>query len=132
MKKIFILSFFFLACNFLMSQSSNEEFLKRMLQGRINDIFHKWDDEWSWDTYLDETAVINAFEESTYSNDKIVAIGTFTVKRKYIGRVVVKFNAKVKVEPGKLTITSLCYDDTSANDKGCCEPSKWSLDVIRP
>jgi hypothetical protein len=131
MKKCTFFALLFFASNLLFSQSSNEDLLKRTLQGRINDVFHKWDDEWSWDTYLDETAIITAFEESTYSNDKIVASGTFKVKRSYMGTVVVKFTAKVRVEVGKLTITNLCYEDASVSGRACCEPSKWSLDVIR-
>jgi len=107
-----------------------EATLKRVLQGRINDIFHKWDDQWSWDTYLDETAYISILQESDYSTDRIIAEGTFTVRR--LGaKVNVKFTAKIKVTSSSLIITSLCYDDSSASDKDCCEPSKWSLDVIR-
>ena len=110
------------------SQDS-ETLVKRILQGRINDIFHKWDDQWSWDKYVDESAYISSIEESSYSPDKIVASGTFTVKR-FGARVKVGFTAKIKVSDSALTITNLCYQDNSANDTDCCEPSRWSLDVI--
>jgi hypothetical protein len=125
----FFFSLFFLFISQSAFSQDAEVMMKRILQGRINDIFHKWDDQWSWDTYIDESAYITTLKESEYSNDRLVAEGTFTVKR-FGSKVKVKFTAKVKATSTSLIITNLCYDDTSASDKDCCEPSKWNLDVI--
>ncbi len=83
--------------------------LKKMLQGRINSLFHTWDaEECSWDDYIDESAIISVFEESTYSTDRVLAKEPFRVNRP-LGRVTVKFEAKIEVAVSGMTILSLCY-----------------------
>lgn len=127
------MTLFLLGTQFLSAQSDKEDALKRLLQGRINEIFHRWDDEWSADKYLDETAVISYFEESTYSNNTIVAHGTFTVKRTMIftSKLNVKFTCKIRVNSnGTSQIVNVCYQDSSVDQKDCCEPSRWGLDRL--
>lgn len=135
MKKILIFSFFnLLFGSTFLSAQSNEEVLKRVLQGRINEVFHRWDDEWSADRYLDETAVISYFEESTYSSNSLIAHGTFSVKRSlaiFTSTVNVKFTCKVRVgSDGSIVMSNLCYQDGSVDQKDCCEPSRWGLDRL--
>jgi hypothetical protein len=104
--------------------------LKKMLQGRINAIFHKWDaEEWSWDDYIDESAIVSVLEESSYSTDRMLAKGAFRVSRP-LGRVTVKFEAKIEVALSGMTILSLCYIDSSVDDSDCCDPADWGLQRI--
>jgi hypothetical protein len=132
MNKVFFFSVFLLLSGTasLSAQSNEEEQVKRFLQGRINEIFHRWDDEWSVDKYIDETAVISYFKESDYSTNTIIAHGTFTVKRTLIfsSNLNVKFTCKIRANSdGSTTLVNLCYQDSSVDQKDCCEPSKWGL-----
>lgn len=129
MKKLIITAIFLLGTTLIFSQS-DEEMLKRVLQGRINDIFKRWDDNWSADKYIGETALISYFEESTYSDDMIVAHGTFTVNRTVIftTKLNVKFTCNLKANSdGSMTISNLCYKDSSVDMEDCCDPSDWGL-----
>ncbi len=133
MKKLFFLGnfIFLLSLSFIDANAQGEAELKRVLQGPINEIFHRWDDEWSVDKYIDESASISYFEDSEYSNNQVFAIGSFTVKR-WIGRVNVRFKAKINITNSGLEIKQLCYEDSSVEDTDCTSPSKYNMGIIRP
>ncbi|MCW5907402.1 MAG: hypothetical protein KIS94_06060 [Chitinophagales bacterium] len=115
------------------SFAQSEAELKRVLQGVIDEIFMEWDDEWSYDTYIEESAYISSIKESSYSSNKIDIEGTFKVIRKMLfasGRVSVRFTAKVtRSSNGNVRITSLCWHDPSSpNSEDCVDPGKrWGL-----
>lgn len=106
--------------------------LKQVLLTKVNSIFNRWDDEWSADKYIDESAGISYFQENT--SDTFIANGTFTVKRTawfVTSKLNVKFTCKVRLNSnGSATIVNVCYQDTSIDMRDCCEPSKWGLDSL--
>ena len=107
-------------------------FSPKLIKSVTLDIFNRWDDEWSADKYIDETAGISYFEES--SSNTIIAHGTFTVKRSawfVTSKLNVKFTCKIRLNSsGSATIVNVCYQDSSVDMKDCCEPSKWGLDSL--
>lgn len=116
---------FFCFTSFVQGQTQDD--LKRALNMPINEIFNVWEDEWFVDKYIEESARISSFEESTYSDKQILALGSFKVRR--FGKTIsVAFTAKVNEGSGNLIIKSLCYDDDG--DKGCCNPRKYGLDKV--
>lgn len=130
----FIISILGILCtsNKTFAQTSKEKEFKKALQGRLNEIFHQWDNDWSYDTYKDETAFVSTITESEYSNNSIIVTGTFEVIRKILfatQQVRVKFTAKIKITDSSLKITQVCYIDASApNNQDCIEPSKWGVE----
>lgn len=129
----FLFFAFILSSQTILSGQNAEQALKQVLQSRTNDIFNRWDDQWSADQYIDESATISYFEESTYSKNTLIAHGTFTVKRTlfFTTRLNVKFTCKVSINSSGGTIVNVCYDDSSSDMKDCCDPAKWKLDSLQ-
>jgi len=133
MKNLFFLLLLTALSFNLSAQSSAENMLKRVLHGRVNEIFLRWDDSWSVDRYIDESATISYFEESSYSANTLIAHGSFTVNRTIVftSKVNVKFTCKVRVNAnGSTKIINVCYQDGSASQTDCVDPSKWGLDEL--
>jgi hypothetical protein len=119
---IILISFFAIALN-AQTQAEVETAMKRKLQGDINEMFNRWDDKWSYDTYQDETAIITSINEGNYSDRYFEVSGIFKVSRGYSffsSTVSVAFSAKVSASDNNLRVTKLCYSDPgSARAKDC-------------
>lgn len=122
----------FSTTNETFAQANSEKEIKKAIQGRLDDIFHRWDDAWSYDTYKSETAFVNKIKESDYSNNSLIVEGTFEVVRKVLfasQTVRVQFTAKIKVSETSVRIVQVCYNDPSApNSQDCVDPAKWGLE----
>lgn len=119
---VIFLSFFSTA-----NAQDDVEQLKRVLQGPINNAFHRWDDEWSVDEYIDESAVISYFSESEYSTDQLWANGSFKVSRPWMGTIKIQFRAKFSITDSGIYFQQLCYTDGSVEDEDCTDPSSYGL-----
>ena len=129
MKKLIVFSILILNVSFVFGQTEDD--LKRVLHAPINEIFHRWDDEWSVDDYIDESAIITYFKDSEYSNTQIFAHGSFKVKR-WFSTVKIQFTAKINITSSGMGIKSICYKDSTTDDEGCCNPSDYNLGKIYP
>jgi hypothetical protein len=126
--KLLAICLFFTATSFAQSEAE----AKRVIQGVMDEIFMRWDDEWSYDKYIEESAYVTSIEESTYSSNKMVVNGTFSVLRKMLfasTRVNVRFTAKVSLSGSTPRFTSVCWYDASApNSQDCVDPGeKWGI-----
>lgn len=130
-KTVTILAGLLLISYYGFAQMSDEEKqLKKKLQPVIDNYFEKWDDKWSADQYVSETAKISYFKKSDYGDDRIEAWGSFTVLRTMIfkTKVNVQFKAVIKISGDALVISKLCYIDKSVNQEECVDPSDWDED----
>lgn len=124
--RLFSLTLFFLTVWSYAQAQPEVEQMKRVLQGPINSAFHRWDDEWSWDEYIDESAVISYFADSDYSADQMWAHGSFKVRRGW-STVKVQFRAKFQVSDSGVYFKQLCYTDGSINDEDCTDPGRFGM-----
>lgn len=128
MPKLIILFYSLLTILFWQVSANAEnidENVVKQLQGRIDNIFLRWDDRWSYDQYIEESAIINSIKKSDYADDRQVVSGYFSVIRSFLTthRVKVQFSAKVKFTNAGVKITELCYfDSTAPNSEDCINP----------
>jgi hypothetical protein len=98
---------------------SSTEF-KSKVKAEINDMFNKWDDRWSVDTYIDESCSISSINKE---GDYFKISGSFKVKRSlfFTSQIVtVQYDSKISATSiNSFDVKSLCYTDGSAGMQDC-------------
>jgi len=98
---------------------NNVEF-KTNVKITLNKLFHRWDDRWSVDSYVDASNTISSIVNE---NGSYKVIGTFDVIRSLIfmkQRITVNYTSIISADSTtSFSVKSLCYQDASSGMQDC-------------